>query len=371
MDTNTPYNIKMKIVLIGRLSYPVSAPRANRITELAKEFARQGHDVILYALLGSYDYTDISQQTGIVFKNLGKARCGLNSNTGRSHAGLLARVITKLLGRYILFPECLLIPMVKSAIKNEGGIDLLVTIATPHMNHFAVSRSNLANVKKWVADCGDPFMGNPFKKHPFYFKYFEKSWCKKCNFITVPIEGAKDAYYKEFRSKIRVIPQGFDFHLTKLSEYKQNKIPTFAYSGIFYKDLRDPQKFLLFLIETNMPFKFICYTKTVFEEEIVRKLGDKLEVRDYIPREELLLELSKMDFLINLPNKSGVQQPSKLIDYALTKRPILSVSSDMTDEEKSNCIEFLNGVYTHQYIVPEIQRYNIKNVANQFLELAK
>lgn len=361
----------MKIVLIGRRSYPISAPRANRITELAKELSRQGHEVILYALLGDIDYTDISKETGVKFKSLGKARYGLYSNSGQSHVGLVARIFTKLFKKLLLFPDIVMIPMVKKAIKQEGKIDLLITIANPHINHFAAALADRSKVGCWIADCGDPFMGNPFRKHPFYFEYFERAWCKRCNYITVPIEEAKDGYYPEYREKIKVIPQGFDFNLTKLAEYKQNTAPTFGYSGIFYKDLRDPEKFLQYLVELNKPFKFVCYTKPGFLEPYKEKLGDKIEIHDYIPREDLLKELSKMDFLINLPNKSGVQQPSKLIDYALTKRPILAVSSDMTDEEKQHCVEFLNGDYTHKYIVPDIQQYNIVNVASKFLALTK
>jgi hypothetical protein len=338
---------------------------------LAKEFVRQGHEVVLYALLGDIDYTEISKQTGVVFKNLGNARHGLNSNSGGSHVGVFARIITKLFGKLFLFPDILMIPMVKKAICREGKIDLLITIANPHINHFAAALADRSKVGYWIADCGDPFMGNPFRKHPFYFEYFERAWCKRCDFITVPIEEAKDGYYQEYRGKIKVIPQGFDFSLTKLSEYKPNPVPTFGYSGIFYKDLRDPEKFLQYLVELNKPFKFVCYTKPGYLESFKEKLGDRIEIHNYIPREELLMELSKMDFLVNLPNKSGVQQPSKLIDYALTKRPILAVSTDMSEEEKLHCLEFISGDYTHQQVVPDVQRYNIVNVANQFLDLVR
>jgi len=35
----------MKILIVSRAFYPEISPRANRTTELAKEFARQGHQV--------------------------------------------------------------------------------------------------------------------------------------------------------------------------------------------------------------------------------------------------------------------------------------------------------------------------------------
>ena len=78
-----------------------------------------------------------------------------------------------------------------------------------------------------------------------------------------------------------------------------------------------------------------------------------------------------MDFLLNVLNKSGVQQPSKLIDYALTKRPILNVSSEFNKEEQRNLDEFLQADYQHQYIVKDIEQYNIVNVAQRFLGLTK
>lgn len=361
----------MKIVIISRTCFPAKAPRSYRATELAKEFARQGHNVSLYALLGNYDYSEISHETGIRFKSLGTVKFGMSSNTDRMKGDIFHRII-RFIGEPVMFPDNTMIPMVRRAIKKEGEIDLLITIAVPHIIHFSTAVSNIGKVKCWVADCGDPFMGNPMHKPPFYFEWFERYWCKRCNYITVPVEEARTAYYKEYRDKIRVIPQGFKFDDAKLADYVPNDVTTFAYSGIFYKDLRDPSKFLEYLCTIDKPFKFICYTKSVpILQPFKEKLGDKLEVRAYIPREELVHELSKMDFLVNVPNKSGVQQPSKLIDYALTKRPILNVSSDFTDSERNSLQAFFKADYSGRMIINDIERYNIINVARQFLELAK
>ena len=361
----------MNIVIISRTCFPAKAPRSHRATELAKEFARQGHNVSLYALLGDYNYTQFSKQTGVHFKNLGKAKYGMPSNTTSMNKKWNYRLMRNL-GKVIMFPECTLKPMISKAIEQEGEIDLLVTIAVPHIIHFAAACTDRKKVKCWVADCGDPFMGNPMHKPFFYFEWFERYWCKRCDFITVPIEEAKDAYYKEYRNKIRVIPQGFDFNATNLADYKPNTVPTFAYSGIFYKDTRDPSKFMEYLSNLDSNFKFVCYTKGLgLLKPFAEKLGSKLEVRDYVPREELLYELSKMDFLVNVPNKSGVQQPSKLIDYALTHRPVINLSSDFTNEEKTVLNEFLKADYRHSHIFEDLEKYNIVNVAKSFLELTK
>src|SRR5690606_24925286 len=141
----------------------------------------------------------------------------------------------KVINRLTAYPSIKLIPIIKKAIEGEGVFDYLITIAAPHPIHWGAGfvKKRLSNC--WVADCGDPYMLNPFAFHPFYFKWFEKNWCSKADFITVPIEAAKEGYYPEFRDKIRVIPQGFDFSSVKLAEYKPNSVPTFAYAGNCYK----------------------------------------------------------------------------------------------------------------------------------------
>lgn len=358
----------MKIVIISQVLYPALSPRSHRTTQLAIEFARQGHDVTVYGLLGNYDYSEFVSRTNIKVKTLGKSILGNTDTTGKSNRNIFVRVLRRLLERYILFPQVEMFPMVRKALKNEGNIDLLITIAVPYINHFAVAYSDLKNVGCWISDCGDPFMGNKFFSYPAYFKNIEKKWCTKTDYIIVPIESAKDAYYPEFREKIEVIPQGFDFTNVTLSVYKKNKVPTFAYSGVVYKGLRDPTKFLDYLSSVDYEFKFIVYTKSLdMFLPYKDKLEDKLELRTYIPREKLLYELSKADFLINIENRSKVQSPSKLIDYAMTKRPCISFTSEF--KEKNIFEEFIRGDYSHQYVVENLEQYDIKNVVSGFLDL--
>ena len=73
-----------------------------------------------------------------------------------------------------------------------------------------------------------------------------------------------------------------------------------------------------------------------------------------------------MDFLVNFDNNTDKQVPSKLIDYALTDRPILNIEKVPNREM---ILEFLGGNYRHTYPVRDLERYNIKKVAVKFLEL--
>ena len=271
-----------------------------------------------------------------------------------------------------MYPDIEMIPMIRRAIKKEKNIDILISIAVPYVNHFAIASLKNTNAKCWISDCGDPFTGNPFHKFPAYFKYLERHWCKKTDYIVVPFEEAKTGYLKEFRDKIKVIPQGFSFDNIKLAKYQKNNIPTFAYSGAVYKDLRDPSKFLDFLAKLDIPFKLIVYTvKGSIFEQYTTLLKDKIELREYVKRDKLIHELSKFDFLINIKNNSGVQQPSKLIDYATSKRPIITISSSFDETEKNIFSEFLSGNFTNQTIIENIERFDIKNVIKEFINLYK
>ncbi len=358
----------LQIVIIAQCIHPSLQPRAHRATQLATELAKRGHNVVLYALLGNYDYTDFSKETNLQIKNLGTSKFGCMNSDGVIKDNILYKIIRKTIGKYISFPEVELIPMVQDVLRKEKKIDLLITIAIPHQIHWGTALCTNKEVKCWISDCGDPFMGNSVRKFPFYFKYIEKYWCRQTDYITVPIIEAKNAYYEECHNKIRVIPQGFDFSNLELADYIPNEIPTFAYSGIVYKNIRDPSVFLEYLCGIDYEFKFIVYTKsTRFFDNYKSRLGGKIDVRDYIPREKLLYELSKMDFLINFQNNSGVQQPSKLIDYALTGRPIINISNDF--KERENFDLFMKGDYSNSYKINNLEDYNIKNVAQQFLKL--
>lgn len=119
----------------------------------------------------------------------------------------------------------------------------------------------------------------------------------------------------------------------------------------------------------KIDFRFVIYTNSdILIKPFYSFLKNKLVVKPYIPREKLLYELSKMDFLVNIENNYKEQFPSKLIDYALTKRPILSFKSKPIPINIIN--EFLSGNYQNKYIVDNLEQYDIRNVARKFIELS-
>ena len=105
----------------------------------------------------------------------------------------------------------------------------------------------------------------------------------------------------------------------------------------------------------------------MIEPYAIRSEG-KILLERLIPREDFLLFLQKMDFVINFANLSNSQMPSKLIDYRLMNKPILDIES--TDFDSKLIKQFLEGDYRGRLIVDKLDQYRIENVAREFLKLA-
>ena len=77
--------------------------------------------------------------------------------------------------------------------------------------------------------------------------------------------------------------------------------------------------------------------------------------------------MSVYDFLLNIGNGTSAQTPSKMINYYLSGRPVLSVYSQAINKELF--YQFLNRDYSSQLMLPNVEDYNIKNVVEKFIEL--
>ena len=363
----------MRILLVGQFFPPYQTPRSFRLYELARELAK-GNSVTVYALLGDYNYTSMQKETGITIKSLGRSRFGNEDSTGHKKRSLINATITHTVGKWLLFPSIELKHLVYRAIKQEfHQIDLIISIAYPHPVHWGVMKAKKEALRngevfpKWISDCGDPFMGNVFAPPPSYFARVEKEWGIMTDFITIPVEQARKAYYDDVQDKIRVIPQGFCLE-RRFDRFSTNDVLTFVFAGNAKRNLRDPDKFLKYLATKTIPFVFHIYTRDIsFYSPYKALLGEKLSVHPFVSREEILEILSKADFLVDIANEGSVQKPSKLIDYAIAGRPILEVSSSF--HEASVVDEFLIGDYRHAMPPIDLTEFDIKTVARKFLML--
>lgn len=275
--------------------------------------------------------------------------------------------------QWFLYPEIDFHFKVDSILQEEKDVDLLITIAYPHTIHSGAARSKKKHPEvfpnMWIADCGDPFFLNPFIKVPKYMEKYERSWCEAVDYITVPTEASKEGYFPEYRDKIRVIPQGFDFSKTPIGEYKKNDVPTFVFCGSVYPGKRDVRSFMDYLLTLKEPYKFKLLMHSPLDAKYETESHHQIEYITGKGRKDVILECSKADFLINVINPNAVQTPSKLIDYGISGRPVLNISNDFCEQEAFE--EFCSGDYHQKLVLPDLEQYKIENVAKHFMELTK
>lgn len=368
-----------KILIVTKAFFPENSPRSFRATELAKELSRQGHSVNVLIPEEKIEHALFERENpNVQIKAFGPLKFRPVTPNGWKMKRLFQKIIQRGSALFLEYPDIEFIFRLPMVLNKENEYNLLISIAAPHPIHWGVSRALKKNprlTKTWIADCGDPYMGvtlETFRK-PFYFKFFEKAFCRRADYIAVPTEGAINAYYPEFRSKIKVIPQGFNLDNLKVFKGEINNHPIqFAYAGsIAGKGVRDPKPLLTYLSKKKHDFKFHVYSGsislTVFNQ-FKADFKERIVIHEKKDRQELIYELSKMNFLVNFDNGTTRQTPSKLIDYALTGRPILNFYPLKPDFQQVD--QFLSGNYSRKFIVNDVQKYNIVNVVAEFLKLS-
>lgn len=363
----------MRILIIARNTFPHQSPRGFRTAELSEALVRQGHEVIVYSIKGKYDYTQYMSETGVQIKGIPTV-FDKNTNDGSKKLNILDRILLRFFSRSLFFPDIELIYRVPKIIAKEKNIDLLITIAFPHTIHWGTAVYKKKHPDSfpsvWISDCGDPYFLNPFIKAPKYFKQYELLSCKLTDYITIPTKDSIDGYFPEFHEKIRIIPQGFDFRKTPIDKYKPNKVVTFAFAGAVYDGKRDPRPFMEYLLHSGLEYKFIMYLRSPLEERFVTESNNQIEYRLNYKRKDIIWECSRADFLINVTNPTAVQTPSKLIDYGITGRPVLDLSTIFDESDKQRFIGFCKGDYSPAHRI-NIEDYRIEKIAEAFINLAK
>ncbi|MBT1700527.1 glycosyltransferase [Fulvivirgaceae bacterium PWU4] len=366
--------MRKKILIASSAFYPENSPRSFRATELAKELVRQGHHVTVITLDRGEVTRTFCKAHGIDLKYLPKLLLKpVRIPNGR--LSIFFRALNRMLLLLLEYPDLELAFRYKSALRSKRGYDLLLSFAVPYPVHWGVAwaqgkKKKIAKV--WVADCGDPYMGDlsdSFKKM-FYFKYVEQFTFRRADHIAIPIETARAAYYEEFHPKMQIIPQGLDFdEFTKgLPVFTPNKTITFGYAGSFIMGKRDPRMFLDYLLTQKIDYRFVIFTNApALVADYAARSEGKVVIRPYIPRQELIHTLAAMDFLVNFENSTVTQAPSKLIDYYLTGRPVLSIPSNRLN--KAEIDQFLNRDFTARVPMQGYEQYRIQNVSVSFLNL--
>ena len=355
-----------KIILVCQTYYPAINPRSFRCRYLAEEFQRTGYDVTVFS---AYDDSGSERvingvrvidygPTNLLYENsFGKRRLPLVSIAFRRIISIILDVDNISIFRTIKRNKSL-----RFEIQNSN---VILSITAPHGINWALAKILQGQKNKiWIADCGDPYIGNPFTPNIYKIqnKHRELEFIRKVSHITVPIIEAKEAF--SLKDKITVIPQGFPPHSSNYKSDERDYV-RFCYAGKIYPDKRPITPFLDRLRINGRNFEFHIYTPDTHCLPNWIKLDSRFLVFEPINREDIMQIYAEMDFLVYLTNDSKVQIGSKVIDYSLADVPILEVEA-LSGE--SAIEEFLIRDYKNAIRV-NIEEYRIDRVAAKFKEL--
>ena len=374
----------MKIAILTAVFHPELHPRAFRAYELAKEYAIQGHDVEVFLLtrIKGFDYEQLSQELHIKITILPLYTRELGAENIFQQTNPLLRWIHwgyRWLLEYLLAGNLFAYSTrIAECLKHEmQQKDMVIALSTPFMNLLGLAKyvhAHKAQSKTtYIADSGDPFYYSQQTKRALYFKWIEKWVYRHFDYLSIPTSDAIPAYAPLIpKEKIQIIPQAFNMREVHLSPAPTSDIPTFAYAGVFYQDIRNPEFLFKHLCTLTEDFRFHVYLRhrdphiTSVLDKYQKQLGEKLIIHYSVKRTDLLYRLSECHFLINISNTTSTQLPSKLIDYGITKRPVYSFDKQSFNPQVFAA--FMHGDYTHAMPI-DIRPYDIEVVTKQFLEL--
>ena len=254
--------------------------------------------------------------------------------------------------------------------KQECKFDLLISVSYPfYIQELAGRLKKKLKIKKWVPYILDPYVDNKdcTLKHRKRRNKQERKIFEQCTKIFTVEEVVSKAHYSpigRFQEKIQYIPTHLMSDNTRYHVANESGLVHFVYTGLFYLDIRNPEKLLQYF--TQLPSNYILHLYCKGCEDVIEKyktvLGERLQVNDYIlDIEEYNKMIGRADFLIDVGNTVSNQVPSKILTYCSFGKPILHFK---------NCADEVIGEKFSKYSLLSIVDYSedVDGVTNKIVD---
>lgn len=422
-----------KILIIAYLTPPAATPRAIRLEALASHWVKAGHTVDIVTVgdhvVETTSYGNLHRVTSKLLKSLTRSRdtqkAAAASGGKVSLKGWILSLISNLWWKVFAWPDgnCLWIfPAVKKAkeLLKTNQYDAVMSISTPFSGHVAAYFA-LKKYKHlpWLTDSGDPFSlvpespANNYYLYSFLNKSFERKILAHCDHFSITTEGTRKIYadaFPEYADKLVVIPPLYSSSkpvpLTAEEVRNDNEgTINIIFIGFLYRKMRNPSNALNIFIKL---FERYPELKDRCRITFWGGLGDCPDIfAEYasvlplsfcgpLPHSDVMNTMQKSSILLNLGNITNFQTPSKIIEYALSGRPVLNVSvipddstvpyfagdstflnlegyKDITSDELDRLADFIAASPTASRAQDVLDRiwknHNIDNIAAQYTAL--
>ncbi len=148
----------------------------------------------------------------------------------------------------------------------DKDTDIIIAGSTPFVSILGTSyylrKNHFKTSTVFIADSGDPYYYSKQDRRGPWFKWIEKKTYTYYDYLTIPVETAIQCYNKIIpEEKIRIIPQGFNMRNLNLYKGEFSGPVKFAYSGVFYMNIRNPEFLFSFLDKQEIDFEFHLYMR--------------------------------------------------------------------------------------------------------------
>lgn len=221
----------------------------------------------------------------------------------------------------------------------------LITFAQPWSDHLVGLRVHRSTRLPWVAHFSDPWAASPYataaqraRWRPMEAQVIEEAGAVV--FVTRETgDATMAAYPDEWRTKVAVVPHGFDPRRTSTPRERSRRDRLrLVYTGRFYSGVRTPVSLLRALAEVErdpvragaLELRFVGPHVEEFRADAVAAgVDDRVSFHGRVPAEEAAAEAAKADVLlvIDAPSATGsLFLPSKLVDYLPLRKPMLGIT---------------------------------------------
>lgn len=355
-----------KVIVVSYLYWPALNARAFRWTALAESWAREGCEVhvVCARTPGRPPFESVN---GVQVHRVGSASIErLRASTtpepgpraaprgGRIRRTAMAAVRSVWHAIYWPDTSCLwFFAARKKAVELIAALDpdALVSVS-PTFTAVAVGRSVARRGPRrlrWLIDLGDPFSfadeapQNNFRLYRELNIRFERGCFVEADAVSVTTPETRDRYaalFHESARKIAVIPPLVALPDTVAEPAQRPERRRLVFLGRLYPSIRRPD-FLLALFAALVDSGAVERCELHFYGDTWEceasfapyrhRLGRDIHLHGPVPREQAVSAMRSADVLVNIGNDTPYHLPSKIVEYAITGKPILNLAAHADD----------------------------------------
>lgn len=346
-------NNQKRILCFVDKYYPESSANTQCASFVMQKFVDEGHIVDYMCIKEDFSIPSLEKKDGhIVYrfetyitKNLKlfgkffKAKSWIQMPwVFRKAVGLLYKIKSfSRLYTEAMYIDCLNYDSIVNSIKKQNvTYDAVVAFSYPFALHV-IAKEIVENklAKKWFAIFLDPFVFN-YCLRPRRIEKRKKTAQKVLSsadkiFMVRGIkkEDLKNGYSPDYHKKVVEIemPNLTNKNIDCNERKEKNKETILTFAGLFYKNIRNPEKMLDILSQmpNNIKVKILgrgCYK--ILKKKSKLFINNNLEILGQVPYDECIKTLNSSNILVNLGNTIPNQTPSKVFEYIAIGKPIIN-----------------------------------------------